>query len=90
MSCWSSKGWATPVDTEVRVIELLEPYVKHLLAQRLRTGVSPDPRTERFAELNIMAEALPGDVEGDDVERVRAARLDLTTSSLHDCGRRRG
>ncbi|MET1003706.1 MAG: AarF/UbiB family protein [Acidimicrobiia bacterium] len=68
------QGLGRAVDTEVRLTELLEPYVKHLLAQRF------DPR--RFArhasrtlrEWDRLAGSLPGDIEAI-VKQVRAGQL---------------
>ena len=68
------QGLGRELNTEVRVTELLQPYMKKLLAQRF------DPRRlARHAGRTIrgwdhLAASLPGDIE-DIVQQIRAGRL---------------
>ena len=68
------QGLGRELDTEVRVTELLEPYMKKLLAERF------DPRRlARHAGRTIrgwdrLAASLPGDIE-EIVQQIRAGRL---------------
>jgi ubiquinone biosynthesis protein len=68
------QGLGRELDTEVRVTELLQPYMKHLLAERF------DPRRlARHAGRTIrgwdrLAASLPGEIE-EIVQQIRAGRL---------------
>jgi ubiquinone biosynthesis protein len=68
------QGLGRDLDTEVRVTELLQPYLKRLLAERF------DPRRlARHAGRTIrgwdrLAASLPGDIE-EIVQQIRAGRL---------------
>ena len=68
------QGLGRALGTEVRVTELLQPYMKHLLAERF------DPRRlARHAGRTIrgwdrLATSLPGDIE-EIVQQIRAGRL---------------
>jgi ubiquinone biosynthesis protein len=70
------QGLGRELDTEVRVTELLQPYMKHLLAERF------DPRRlARHAGRTIrgwdrLATSLPGDIE-EIVQQIRAGRLSI-------------
>jgi ubiquinone biosynthesis protein len=70
------QGLGRELDTEVRVTELLQPYMKHLLAERF------DPRRlARHASRTIrgwdrLATSLPGDIE-EIVQQIRAGRLSI-------------
>jgi ubiquinone biosynthesis protein len=68
------QGLGRALDTEVRVAELLQPYMKKLLAERF------DPRRlarhagRTFRGWDRLAASLPGDIE-DIVQQIRAGRL---------------
>jgi ubiquinone biosynthesis protein len=68
------QGLGRGLETDVRITELLQPYVKHMLAERF------DPRRlARHAGRTIrgwdrLAASLPGDVE-EIVQQIRAGRL---------------
>jgi ubiquinone biosynthesis protein len=76
------QGLGRELGTEVRVTELLQPYMKHLLAERF------DPRRlARHAGRTIrgwdrLATSLPGDIE-DIVKQIRAGRLAIDFR-IHD------
>ena len=68
------QGLGRGLDTEVRVTELLEPYMKKLLAERF------DPRrlgrhaSRTFRGWDRLAASLPGDI-GEIVQQIRAGKL---------------
>jgi ubiquinone biosynthesis protein len=78
------QGLGRELGTEVRVTELLQPYMKHLLAERF------DPRRlARHAGRTIrswdrLATSLPGDIE-EIVQQIRAGRLSIDFR-VHDAG----
>ena len=68
------QGLGRAVDTEVRVTELLEPYVKHLLAQRFDPRRIARHASRTLREWDRLAGSLPGDIEAI-VKQVRAGQL---------------
>jgi ubiquinone biosynthesis protein len=76
------QGLGRELDTEVRVTELLEPYMKKLLAERF------DPRRvarhagRTFRGWDRLASVLPGDIE-EIVQQIRAGKLSVDFR-IHD------
>jgi ubiquinone biosynthesis protein len=70
------QGLGRAVNTELRVTELLEPYVKRLLAQRFDPRHLARRAGRAFREWDRLAGSLPGDIEAI-VQQVRAGRLSI-------------
>jgi len=68
------QGLGRGLDTEVRVTELLEPYMKRLLAERFDPRRLARHATRTFRGWDRLAGSLPGDIE-DIVQQVRAGKL---------------
>ena len=76
------QGLGRGVDAEVRVTELLEPYVKSMMAQRFDPRrIGPSARSHR-ARLGPSRGALPGDIQ-EIVEQIRAGNLGVDFR-IHD------
>ena len=68
------QGLGRALDTEVRVTELLEPYMKKLLAERFDPRRAARHAGRTFRGWDRLAASLPGDIE-DIVQQIRAGRL---------------
>ena len=68
------QGIGRELNTEVRVSELLEPYMKKLLAERFDPRRLAHHASRTFRGWDRLAGALPGDIEGI-VEQIRAGKL---------------
>jgi ubiquinone biosynthesis protein len=76
------QGLGRALDTEVRVTELLEPYMKKLLAERFDPRRAARHAGRTFRGWDRLASSLPGDIE-DIVQQVRAGRLSIDFR-IHD------
>jgi len=68
------QGIGRELNTEVRVSELLEPYMKKLLAERFDPRRLAHHASRTFRGWDRLAGSLPGDIEGI-VEQIRAGKL---------------
>jgi len=68
------QGIGRELNTEVRVSELLEPYMKKLLAERFDPRRLAHHASRTFRGWDRLAGSLPGDIEGI-VEQIRAGKF---------------
>jgi ubiquinone biosynthesis protein len=68
------QGLGRGLNTEVRVAELLEPYMKRLLAERFDPRRLARHASRTFRGWDRLAASLPGDIE-DIVQQIRAGKL---------------
>ena len=68
------QGLGRGLDTEVRVTELLEPYMKKLLAERFDPRRLARHASRTFRGWDRLAASLPGDI-GEIVQQIRAGKL---------------
>ena len=68
------QGLGRGLDTEVRVTELLEPYMKRLLAERFDPRRLARHASRTFRGWDRLAGSLPGDIE-EIVQQIRAGKL---------------
>jgi ubiquinone biosynthesis protein len=76
------QGLGRGLGTEVRVTELLEPYMKKLLAERFDPRRLARHASRTFRGWDRLAAALPGDI-GDIVQQIRAGKLGVDFR-IHD------